>query len=133
MVAVKTCEAAKTGRKFDPSKIDQEGWKKFGSQFGPLMFSKFRNEASIAIASTETGQKSGCIIMGWVNETNVVDVTKSRVAELLELEFKNDTAGAPTANANGWNYEIRSFTKPEITNQTRLVIVIAADEAAKEL
>ncbi|WP_155806016.1 hypothetical protein [Erythrobacter litoralis] len=125
--AVNTCEAAKDGSVFSTLKIKQQGWRSRG---GPSMFGKLPSGASITISDSDVRKKDSCVIIGWVNETSSVDEVQNQVTRLLGLEFEDDPTGAKTAKSNGWNYALMSFTKPDVTDQTRVIIVITSNNAS---
>ncbi|ABC63689.1 hypothetical protein ELI_07985 [Erythrobacter litoralis HTCC2594] len=94
------------------------------------MFGKLPSGASITISDSDVRKKDSCVIIGWVNETSSVDEVQNQVTRLLGLEFEDDPTGAKTAKSNGWNYALMSFTKPDVTDQTRVIIVITSNNAS---
>ena len=124
--ATETCEAAKAGRAFDTAKIIQQGWRNRG---GPSMFGKLPSGASITISDSKHGKNDSCIIIGWVNKESSVDDATSRIASTLGLMLENDPSGSTTAQHNGWDYAFLRFTKPEVTDQIRMIIVVSASKS----
>jgi len=92
------------------------------------MFGKLPSGASITIADSKHGKSDSCVIIGWVNQSSGVDDATSRIANALGLMLEYDSSGATTAKHNGWDYTFLRFTKPEVTDQIRMIIVISTSK-----
>ena len=127
--AVLTCEANKSGQTFDRAGIRKSGWRRL-SPLGykstePAMFGKRRNGASITISPDEVGSDRACIIIGWVDDKNKADSARNRISDELGLTMQINSPNQAQAELEGWAYTSLTFTKPQVTDQTRVLFVIA--------
>ena len=89
------------------------------------MFSKPLSGASITIAPDDVGPERACIVIGWVSDKSVALSTRDRIAREFGLELRIKSESEATADLEGWRYTFLAFTKPQVTDQTRVLFVIA--------
>ena len=128
--AVQACEANKSDQSFDVEGIRKLGWQSL-SPPGVMpsdrtMFGKKSSGASITIAPSDAGPDRGCIVIGWVEDKAVSLSARDRIAQKLALTLQVEGDSQAAARANGWAYTFLAFTKPQVTDQTRVVIVITS-------
>ena len=130
--AVQTCVTSKTDNSFDTAQIRKSGWRRLsppgGMRDGQSMFANRPSGASITIGASEAGPDSACVIIGWVDNRTVAETVSREIEDELGLELQAENAEVARAQRAGWTYTIAFFTRPDVTSQTRMIVVIAPTE-----
>jgi len=132
MDAVQACEKVKDSQGFETSEIRSLGWRQIspprGLPEGQSMFANRPSGASITIGASEAGPDQTCVIIGWVDSRELAESISSQIASEYDLALHEENDEVAKADRANWTYTIAMLTKPDVTSQIRMIVVITPTE-----
>ena len=134
--AVQTCEASKSDDRFDGTKVRRNGWRRLsppgGKSDGQSMFGNRSSGASITISPMEDRSGNACVIIGWVDDDEAATSSERLIADEMGLSLKTLSPRHAEASNDGWKYSFLRFTRPDVTDQVRMIVAIEPEHSGKD-